>query len=597
MKFKYIILSLISLACLLACSEKDFLDIKPQGTQSDDMLFSAEGVDYLITAAYAAQMGPTPRQSYVHPTNNWSYGSVRADDAYKGGGGTGDVTDIHAMEIFTVDATTGSINTKWNYMYQSVKRCNLALKGLAQCTEQEYPNLEVRKAEVTALRALYYFELSRLYNQIVWIDENEEEEDYATIPNNLYTRDQILGKIIADLESTINVLPEKQTEIGRVNKYMAIGLTAKVYLYKAYVQDQNSHAVTSINSADLNKVVEYCNRIITSGKYDLYPDFQDLDLVKNDNGVESVWAVQYSMNDGSSEGGRINWSNLLNSPLGPYSGDGFFLPSQDLINAYKTDANGLPYLDGSFQNEDYDWITVTGSGSSAVATNNNVDSNVDPRLDFTVGRPNVRYKTYEVAPCAITWVRDNSAYGYHCSKRFFVSPESPDIYGAWPWGASAMNWQTIRYAHILLWKAEALIELGRQDEARPIINQIRARAKNSAYVTAFPGFGPDFDGLASKVVINEYPAEGWTQDYARKALRYETRLECAMEGERFFDLVRWGIAAETMNKYFDCEKGKRIYYQDSHFTAGRDEYFPIPQAQYKFSEGNLHQNPGYGDFA
>lgn len=596
MKLRYFILSMISLACLAGCSEKDFLDIKPQGTQSDQTLFSADGVDYLITAAYAAQMGPNPRQAYIHPTNNWSYGSVRADDAYKGGGGTGDVTDIHTMEICTTDATIGGVGTKWSYMYQSVKRCNLALRGLKECTELQYPNVKVREAEVKCLRALYYFELSRLFNQIVWIDENREEEEYATIPNNEFTRDQILGKIIADIEAAIPVLPENQSEIGRVNKHMAEALCAKVYLYKAYVQNPQNHSITGITAADLNKVVEYCDKVINSGKYGLYPDFQDLDLVKNDNGIESVWAVQYSMQDGSSEGGRINWSNLLNSPLGPYGGDGFFLPSQDLINAYKTDENGLPLLDGSFQDEDYDWITVTGSGAAAVATNNNIDSNVDPRLDFTVGRPNVRWKTYDKAPCAITWVRDNSAYGYHCSKRFFVSPDDPDIYPAWPWGASAMNWQTIRYAHVLLWKAEALIELGRQDEARPIINQIRNRAKNSKYVTAFPGIGPNFDGLASKVVINEYPASGWTQDYARKALRFETRLECAMDGERFFDLVRWGIAAETMNKYYACEKDNRIYYADSHFTAGKDEYLPIPLSQYKFSEGNLHQNPGYGDF-
>ncbi|MBQ8811328.1 MAG: RagB/SusD family nutrient uptake outer membrane protein [Bacteroidales bacterium] len=563
MKLRYIILTLFCGLCLASCSEKEFLDIKPQGTQGDEMLFSAEGVDYLITSAYAAQMGPNPRQAFTHPTNNWTYGSVRADDAYKGGGGTGDVVEAHNFEIFATDATNGNVSTKWSYLYQSVKRCNVALQALAQCDEADYPSVEVRKAEVTALRCLYYFELVRFFKNIPYIDENDPEEDYATISNREYTREEILGMLVSDLEEKIiPQLPVKQTEIGRVNKYMAIALCAKIYLYKAYVQDA-SHNVTSVTSADLEKVVTYCDQLISSGNYGLYEDFQELDLVKNDNGKESVWAVQYSMNDGSSEGGRINWSNLLNAPLGPYGGDGFFLPSQDLINAYKTDADGLPLLDGSFQESDYDFITVEGSGATAVATNNNIDSNVDPRLDFTVGRPNVRYKTWTEAPCAITWVRDNSAYGYHCSKRFFVSPESPDIYGAWPWGASAMNWQTIRYAHVLLWKAEALVELGRQAEARPVINQIRNRAKNSAYVTAFVDeagntIGPDFDGLASKVLINEYPETGWTQEYARKAVRFETRLECAMEGERFFDLVRWGVAAEVMNKYLKCESDNGI---------------------------------------
>ena len=163
-----------------------------------------------------------------------------------------------------------------------------------------------------------------------------------------------------------------------------------------------------------------------------------------------------------------------------------------------------------------------------------------------------------------------------------------------------MNYQIIRYAHLLLWRAEALIELGREEEARPIINQIRNRAKNSPYVTAFidPNFptAVNIDGYAGNYVINEYPTEGWTQDYARKALRHETRIECALEGERFFDLVRWGIAAETMNRYFEIEKTKRVYYQNSVFKEGRDEYFPIPLTQYNLSKGAYVQNPGYAAF-
>lgn len=414
-------------------------------------------------------------------------------------------------------------------------------------------------------------------------------DEYPNIPNDAYTRDEILGMIAQELADAAEVLPEKQSEIGRVNKNVAYAYEAKVKLYQAYEQDENTHRVININKDLLREVVELCNRL--DGKYDLLSDFQQLDLVAYENGVESVFAVQYSMNDGSPSGGRINWSNLLNTPQGPYSGDGFFLPSQDLVNAYQTDADGLPLFD-TYNNQNYDWMdNVDDDATYHFRT----DVTVDPRLDFVVGRPGITWKTYPDAPYSSSWVRDRGAYGFHSRKRFLVSPESSDMYQGWPWGASGLNWQIIRYADVLLWKAEALIEIGdgaSLEEARDIINRIRNRAKTSAYVKDFTDPTKD----AANYNIGLYPAAGWTQDYARQALRFETRLEKAMEGERFFDLVRWGIAAETMNTYIGKEKDTRVYYSIADFTQGRDEYLPISRPQYNFSNGNYVQNPGYGDF-
>lgn len=328
-----------------------------------------------------------------------------------------------------------------------------------------------------------------------------------------------------------------------------------------------------------------------SNRYGLLDDFQGLDLVANENGKESVFAIQYSMNDGTESAGRINWSNLLNSPGGgsPYGGDGFFLPSQDLINAYQTDANGLP--DFNYQSKsDYSWAVL----NNGVYTLQNTTPNVDPRLDFVVGRPTITWKTYPDKPCE-GWVRDKETYGYNCAKRFWVSPESSDMFNGWPWGASQLNWQIIRYADILLWKAEALIELNEGnglETARDLINQIRNRARNSAYVKDFN----DHSKYAANYLVNPYPADVWNQDYARQALRWETRLEKALEGERFFDLVRWGIVETTMNKYITAESDNRIYYANAHFTGGKDEYYPVPNNQYGFSGGKYVQNPGYAPF-
>ena len=547
----------------------------------------------MINSAYAALGGPQAQAwgAWTTPTTNWSYGEVRSDNAYKGGGGTGDLNEVHKIETFDVDATLGNLDAKWYHLYCSVQRCNSALRILNNSTDSQIDNRASRIGEMMVLRGHFFFELSRMYNKIPYFDENVAIDDYTKIPNNQYTRDQILGMIAQEFSDAATMLPETQAEKGRVNKYVALAYQAKVKLYQAYEQNEQTHAVTSINTSLLNEVVDLCDRVISSGKYNLLADFQHLDLVAYENGVESVFAVQYSMNDGSTSAGRINWSNLLNTPQGPYSGDGFFLPSQNLINAYKTDANGLP-LFSTFNDDDYDVIVFDAAGN---AINTNISSNIDPRLDFVVGRPNIRWKTYTNTPCMNTWVRDQGAYGYHCSKRFFVSPESPDMYSGWPWGASQLNWQIIRYANVLLWKAEALIELGDAaslETARTLINQIRGRAKNSAYVKDFANETID----AANYKVELYPTTSWNQDYARQALRFETRLETAMEGERFFDLVRWGVAGSTMNAYISKERTKRIYYANATFTSAQDEYFPISTQQYNFSGGLYVQNPGYGGF-
>jgi hypothetical protein len=590
MKSKYILFSAMAL-CLSACNESSFLDDKPQGTLSDAIMNSTDGVDLLVNSAYAALGGPEGQawSVWLYPTTNWSYGEVRADNAYKGGGGTGDVSDIYKIETYDVDATLGNLDSKWYHLYCSVQRCNSALRVLDKCTDAEVADRQSRIGEMKFLRAHFYFELSRMFNKIPYFDENVDINDYTKIRNDQYTRDQILGKIAQEFSDAAQLLPETQSEIGRVNKYAALAYEAKVKLYQAYQQDETTHAVTSINKDLMAQVVALCDTVINSGKYGLLSDFQQLDQIAYENGKESIFAVQYSMNDGTSDAGRIDWSNLLNCPLGPYGGDGFFLPSQNLIDAYKTDANGLPEFK-TFADKDYDVITFDANKKPV---NTQIDSNVDPRLDFVVGRPNIRWKTYTVAPCMNNWVRDQGTYGYNCCKRFFVSPDSPDMFKGWPWGASQLNWQIIRYADVLLWKAEALIEQGKDlDEARQLINEIRQRAMDSPYVKDFNDPTKD----AAKYKIGLYPAAGWTQDYARQALRFETRLETAMEGERFFDLVRWGIAADVMNQYFAHEKAKRVYYNNSHFVAGRDEYFPISKTQYSFSGGLYVQNPGYGSF-
>ena len=611
MKIKNILLSVICCAALVACNEKEFLDLPPQASLDNASLTTSEGIGYLINAAYAALAGPSVTFGAMSsPVNHWISGELHSDNAYKGGGGPSDNTNMHMIETNAIDAGHGLLNGWWQALYQSIKRTNLALSALNDLTADELPEVEYLKAEMRVLRAHYYFELSRHFNKIAWIDENTPEEEYSTTRNDVYSRDEILGMIAKEFEEAGQILPDKFQDLGRANKWVAKAYAAKAYLYKAYRQDPNTNAVTGIDKADLQKVASLTQEVISSGKYGLFDDFQQLDIVEYENGKESIFAVQYSMNDGAtlslpwaySAIGHVNWSALLNTPKGPYNGDNFFWASQDLVNAFKT-VNGLPMLDGSFQNEDYDVVveTINADGTKTY-TNTQIEHPVDPRLDFIVGRLNVRWKTYQVEPVTETWYRDFNSYGYHIIKRFLVSPDSGHLATTYPWGNSGLNYQIIRYASVLLWRAEALVELGQLDEARQLVNQIRARAKNSPYVTAwedkvkFPQ-AVDVNGYAANYEISEYPAAGWTQDYARKAVRFETRLELALEGERFFDLVRWGVMADTMNRYIDVEKDDRVYYEGVSYKAGRDEYFPIPVTQYNLTGGAYVQNPGYAAFS
>lgn len=573
------ILYIVCLLALVSCN-KDFLERPPLGSISEGSLKTKDGVELLCTSAYGALESPNADAWFdtyqAGGCNGWLYSDVRSDIAYKGGGGIADCANFHAMEVFTgVYPQHGHINGKWFNLYCSLQRANSALVVLKRMTKEEFPERDSRIGEMRFLRAYFFFELQRLFNRIPYFDENTEIGDYVSIYNREYTREELLDKIADDLAEAAKLLPENQPEIGRANKYTAYALQAKVLLYRAYEQGTD-YDVVNINTEKLEQVVTLCDKL--DGHYALLADFQDLDKIEYDNGDESVFEIQFSQDDGTVLH-RTSWFYALCSPTAAqYAGCGFFLPSQSLANSYRTDANGLPLPD-SFN--DVAIITVADGKANTV----------DPRLDFVVGRVGVRWKTYPNAAYNTSWCRDAGTYGTFSCKRHLISPEDPRM---WDLGMCDLNWKLIRYADVLLWKAEALIELGRQDEALPLINQIRRRAKNSAYVT-------DWDNPsqpAANYLINEYkPGENctWTQDYARKALRFERKLEMAMEGERFFDLVRWGVAGEVMNAYFDYERTVRPYMGEAVFTHGKDEYLPIPSDQIELSHGLYTQNPYYNN--
>jgi hypothetical protein len=566
---KIIITAFITSGLLIFGSCKKALDYTPPGVLSSTDLTSPTAVEGLVTAAYAA-IGNGDMIGPIY--SNWAFGSVHSDDAYKGGGGTGDVGDVDALEHYNlVTPNMGWFVTRtWQNLFKSIGRANVALRAVNALSETDFPQKNVRLAELKFLRAHSYFTMKRLYKNIPIFDENTSEQDILKTSNDL-SNEESWNKIADDFQFAVSNLPENQSQIGRANKFAAEAYLAKLRLYQAYEQD-DKHKVTNINQTRLQEVVTLTQDVIASGKYSLSPDIADNFLPETENGPESVFAIQFTINDGTTSG-RMSFEDGLNYPHGApqYGCCGFHAPSQNLVNAYTTDANGLPNFT-TFNNSIADLSTAT----------------VDVRLDHTVGIDGHPYKYDATRPFSNSWVRDPGVYGNFHSMRYQQLATSPSYFKLGPFMGTAKNYDIIRYDDVLLMQAEAYIEMGQQDKALQLINQIRARAAAST------GRLKKLDGtFASKYNVKEYPATGWTQAYARTALQWERRLEFATEGDRFFDLVRWGIAEPTLNAYIAVEKVRRTFLATAHFTAGRDEYLPIPQSEITFTNGLYKQNPGY----
>lgn len=570
-KILYSVLTVLALVGTTSCS--DFLDDqKPQGVLDSDMVKEPSNVDNLVISAYAVF---TTAEDVNSSFSMWNF-DVRSDDAYKGGNGTSDGDVFHQLEIEQGVLTTNwNINDMWVRLYNCISRVNSAISVL-ETTSDSYQLKAQRLGEMKFLRAYAHFLLKRLYKNIPFImDANLKQEDYNTLSNTEFNNDEGWQQIINDVEYAYSVLPVKQTDKGRPSKAAAAAFLTKAYLYKAYRQDDpSSNQVTSINREDLLKVIEYSNPdIYSAGGFNLEADFHNnfRPETQYENGVESIWAMQYSINDGT-KNGNLNWSYGLIVPNIPGVTDGgcdFYKPSQNLVNAYRTDADGHPFID-TFNNKDYD-----------------LTQDADPRLFLTVGLTGLPYEfnSKYMMDASSTWSRSNGLYGYYVTLKQNVDPDCGYmVKGSW-WG-TPMNRIVFRYADVLLERAEAYAQLNETGEAIKLVNKIRLRAKQSTGMIAnYPSdYGVKFN-------ISTYNGS-YSQEDALKIVKMERRLEMGMESERFFDLVRWGEAEKVLNKYFAEETNNCSIYGEAHFTANKNEYLPIPFSQVAASDGHYTQNIG-----
>jgi hypothetical protein len=629
MKKIIIISGTIFLGLTMSCSDS-FLDVKPKASLKLEALTNSKGINSMLIAAYALLDGWATAEgayrSYQVGADNWVYGSVASDDAYKGTI-AGDQPPISLIEQHNITSDNIYFRGKWRGMYDGIARVNDVLQLLPKVTDITDAERAQIIAESRFLRGHFHFELKKMYNMVPYIDEtiyNPNDLNSTKIPNDT----DIWPEIEADLQAAYEVLPVKQTQVGRPTKWAAAATLAKAHLF----QEEWSAAKPLLEA------------IVASTQYKLMDNYHDNFRATTNNNAESIFEVQYSVNDGASGGENGNIGSTLNYPYGGGGVTtccGFFQPSQNLVNAFKTDASGLPFLDtfnASDIANDQGVEASTPAWSASVAykkdaqvfvkdpakpnvehivyvalneegvPNTNVppgsdptkwkvkfleeEGTLDPRLDWTVGRRGVAYLDWGVHP-GKSYVRDQAYGGPYSPKKhvMYKADVGANTFVGNP-RLNANNYRMIRYSHVLLWLAEVEAKIGSLEAARGYVNQIRARAAKPA------GFVKNADGTpAANYLINEYTTAWTDAATALKAVQFEQRLEFAMEGHRRFDLVRWKIAAQTLNEYYKEEGKKRSYLNGVTFVAGKHEYFPIPIQEILNSQVNgqftLEQNNGY----
>lgn len=571
------VLSLALILNIVSGCKDSFLELSPNGALTEEVLSSKQGLEGLLVGAYSPLTG---RGAWYGGFGNWVHGSIQGGDANKGTD-AGDQAVVNPIQRYETLANNGAVADKWRLTYEGVARCNTLLRLTAASTDATLTADDKKRitAEARFLRGLYYFELKRVFNKVPYVDESMSADEAVKVRNDV----DIYPKIEADFQTAYNDLPETQSAAGRANKWAAGAFLGKVYLY----QKKYAEAKTLFDA------------VITSGKttngqtYDLLSNFSAVFAAENDNSKESVFAVQTAVNTGATE--NSNNENVLNFPYnsgsnGPAGCCGFFQPTFDMANSFRTDANGLPLLDGSYNSAANALVSDQGLKSADPFSPD--AGPVDPRLDHSVGRRSIQYLDWIEHPGA-NWIRDQSYAGPYSPKKFVFSKAAESNLtdgSSWTRGYTAINQPLIRFADVLLMAAECEVELGNLEKAREYVNRVRTRASNPAsWVKNSAGAN------AANYVIGLYNSPWTDAAVAREAVRFERKIELSGEGHRFFDLVRWGVAASVINAYLQNEAAKLpATFGGATFTAGRNEYYPIPQSQIDIHGADiLSQNPGY----
>ena len=574
--FKLKIGALLTSAVMLvavSCSD-EFLDVPPTGLLGESQLQTLAGIDASLIAAYSQVNG---RANRLASPSNWVWGSIRGGDANKGTD-PGDFSSINPFQRFEANSASGDLGSKWNGAYEGIARANNVLKLLNNAAPDVTPADKIRiSSQARFLRAHFYFELKRDYGNTPYVDENI---DYGTGLEDVSNNQDLYPFIEADMKYAVDNLPATQSQVGRVNSWAAKAYLAKIYMY------QNKFAPAKALFDDV-----IANGVTSNGlKYGLVPYYDDMFRGKNDNHQESIWAYQAAAGTGSVNNANPEFD--LNfpynpGPSGPGNCCGFFQPSFTFVNSFRTNADGLPLLDGSYNTGAN--VVKSDMGLTTAQPYTPDTGNLDPRVDHTAGRRGLPYLDWQDHPGA-NWIRNQGNAGPYSPKKYIYSRTEQGTFqdnSSWTPGYTGINFMIIRFADVLLMAAEAEIETGNLEKARAYVNQVRTRAMNSKIKRA--------DGtMAANYVVDIYKTAWTDANVARAAVRFERKLELGMEGHRFYDLVRWNTVQAELDAYLAYDSKILVAaFGGAKFTE-KHKVLPIPQDQIDLVGSDvLIQNPGF----
>jgi len=572
----------VVLLCLLligGCSE-DFLEITPNGELDQAVLATSEGVNALLIGAYSMLDGVAEGVGgWESATSGWVFASIRGLESNKGTDSGDAPSGINSIQNFVERANNPYLNIKWQATYEAISRCNQTLNAAkaafetGSITEEEY-KLFTRQAR--ALRGFYHFEAWRL-----WADRESNlyvpyVDEYTKL-NTITNTEDIRSRIVEDLTEGTK-LPLNMVQVGRFNLTVS-----QVFLAKALMQMYE----------DYESALDLLSEVVESGtnpagqKADLEPRYGDVFDIEFRNGVESIYTVQYSVNDGSG-GWNAGWGEVLNFPYktgaSPGGCCGFFQPTQDFVNSFRTDPEGLPYLD-TYNEES----VSSDQGIHPDSVFEEYTGRLDPRLDWSVGRRGIPYWDWG-DHTGSDWIRDQSYAGPYSPKKQVYKKSQEGIYtevGNWTSGYTANGYRMIRFADVLLLKAECEAWTGQDDLGLSEVNAVRSRAANP------DGFVKESDEAtpAANYVIGPYPAFPDTR-FAKKAIKFERKLELGQEGHRYYDLQRWNNVYTHLSRSLSFERtmpwASLMY--PGFYLGPEDVNYPIPQRQIDQSQGRLVQN-------
>lgn len=626
-----LVAAIVTLAIGVTYACKDFLNTQPQGVLDQNALASADGAEGLLIAAYRSlDCSSSSAGSWGCAASNWVWGSVTSGDAHKGSN-LGDQAPVYEIETYLWSAgdVQDYLNQKWSQVYDGASRANATIRLLNKVVAAG--GIDAAKAnhirgEAVFLRAHYHFEAYRMWKNVPYYFENDTLDFKKT---NVGV--DVIGNIVRDLDTAevlLGVTPFNG-DAGRATQWTARAYKGRVYAYAA--------ADVPVYWDSAKAVLDSITTGTGGSPYALETDFTHVwtAFTAFQNGPETILAFQASVRDGEPSGWNSNWGERLNFPhSGSHFGCcGFHQPSFNLVDFYQVDANGLPLA-----LSDPTWNSPTPTPQAQIPASDTgqiwkglnfvggiVMRPVDPRLDWTVGRDRTPYKDWGLPNR--TWVRDASYSGPYSPKKN-IQENAANGENNVGWQATQtndVNMHIFRYADALLLLAEADVMTNNLEAARTIVNQIRARAGQVAQ-----GCGQGFDAKTDSVLKVTYPAcvsdsrlavplvqnatldsvstpwaiyriglypGPWTvQATALQAVKFERRLELAMEGQRFFDLRRWGDADTSIANYIAVEKNRIPYLSGISFAA-RNQLYPIPAIQVELSKVGstdmLVQNPGW----